>query len=286
VRYHTNFLRSPKDPFYEANKVENEARRDYYGWVGMPVIRVDGTYEPSATSRSEVESRIVDQFAVESPVQIVVEQSPIEGGQMRVVTTVTAGPDGLAGDFRLRVVAVESHVRNDEYAVSPYNGEVDIHDAMRQFLPSTAGEPVELGVKESKTFTHTYSIGEGWQADQMYAVAFIQDDFDKSIIQAGYSPRPVSSVESPDLAGYGARSAAPNPARGALRIEYTLGRPGHVTATVVDAAGAIVKSLDAGMREMGDGAVTLDVSELPAGAYTVQLASGAWRWSDRVVIVR
>jgi len=223
VRYHTNFIPNPKDRFYEANRVENDARKTYYGWVGMPVIRVDGTTEPPATNRTEVESRVTAQMEIESPIRIDVT-----------------------------------------------------HQA------------IELSANEVRTFTYTYAFDAAWQTNQMYAVAFVQDDFDKAVMQAGYSPRPVSSVDAAELAGYAARAAAPNPTTGTARIDYTLGRPGRLEVSVVDAAGAVVAELEPIESSTASGAVSVDLATLglPAGVYTVALTSGAWSWSDRIVLVR
>lgn len=289
VRYHTNFIPSPKDRFYEANKIENDARKAYYGWVGMPVIRVDGTTEPPATNRVEVESRVTAQMDVEAPIKIDVTHQQIDGGQMRVTVTVTAGPDGVAAGNRLRVVVLEAEVHDPLFANSPYNGEVDVRDIMRKFLQGPDGEALEMTPSEERAFTYTYTVDATWQAGQMYAVAFVQDDFDKSVMQAGFSPRPVSSVESPEVAGYEARAAAPNPTTGPVRIDYALGRPGRLDVSIVDAAGNVVASLapiESAAR--GNGTLTIDLAAmgLPTAVYTVVLTSGEWRWSDRVVVVR
>ena len=288
VRYHTNFIPNPKDRFYEANRVENDARKTYYGWVGMPVIRVDGTTEPPATNRTEVESRVTAQMEIESPIRIDVTHQAIEGNQATVTVTVTAGPDGVGSGNRLRVVAVEALVHDPLFASSPYNGEVEVPDIMRKFLGTTDGEAIEMSANEVRTFTYTYAFDAAWQTNQMYAVAFVQDDFDKAVMQAGYSPRPVSSVDAPELAGYAARAAAPNPTTGTARIDYTLGRPGRLEVSVVDAAGAVVAELEPIESSTASGAVSVDLATLglPAGVYTVALTSGAWSWSDRIVLVR
>lgn len=288
VRYHTNFIPNPKDRFYEANKTENDARKTYYGWVGMPVIRVDGTTEPPATNKTEVESRVTAQMDVESPIRIDVTHQLIEGNQASVTVTVTAGADGVGSGNRLRVVALEALVHDPLFANSPYNGEVEVPDIMRKFLGTTDGEAIEMSANEIRSFTYTYAIDPSWQSGQMYAVAFVQDDFDKAVMQAGFSPRPVSSADEPELAGYSAHAAAPNPTTGVARVDYSLGRPGPLDVSIIDAAGTLVSTLEPIETSATSGAVSVDLGALglPAGVYTIALSSGDWRWSDRIVVVR
>jgi hypothetical protein len=284
VRYHTNFIPTPKDRFYEANRAENETRRDFYGWAAMPKLRVDGELEPSATDMNEVQARVDDELARESPLQIAVTQEPFEANWRRVVVTVTAGPDGLASGYHLRTVAVEALVHDPLFGNSPYNGEVDVRDIMRRFLPNTDGEAIELGPNETKTFTYTYTVDDTWQPDQMYAVAFVQDDFDKSVEQAGFSPKPVAGIEDAALAGYSLASLAPNPSSGALRLDVTLGRPGRLAVSVYDAAGRLVRTLDGGPRSAGSSSLALDLGGLGAGAYTCVVSAGAWRQAAPVIV--
>lgn len=286
IRYHTLFLPSPEDPFWVANKPESDARRSFYEVIGIPVVRVDGSLSPPATDENEVRARVSEELAIESPISLTVTHQPVEGGQMRVTVMATAGPEGLSTGYHLRVAALERFVHDPTFATDPYNGEIDIYDIFRDMLPNAGGEEITLDAGETKTFTYIYAVDAGWQADQMYAVAFVQDAFDKTVLQAGFSPRPTSSVESPDIAGYGANAASPNPATDHARIDYTLGRPGRLDARLYDATGALVRAIEGGMHDAGRGTVTLDLEGLPAGVYNCVMSSGAWSWSDRVVVTR
>lgn len=287
VRYHTNFLPSPKDRFYEANKPENEGRKAYYSWAAMPAVRVDGTTSITGTNKTELETIVADAMAVTAPLQLTVAHNGIEAGAYRVTVTAVAGPDGIPEGTKLRVVAVESLVHDPLYANSPYNGETDVRDIMRQFLTGVGGVDISLGPDETKVFTYTYTPDASWQSGQMHAVAFVQDEFDKTVLQAGFSPRPVSSVDSPELAGYSARTISANPTSGDVRIEYALGGPGRLEVSVIDVAGDAVRTLPSRERtSASQGTLSVDLADMPAGVYTVMLRSGAWRWSERIAVVR
>lgn len=283
IRYHTNFFPVPEDRFFEANKEENAARKAFYDWSAMPRVRIGGSVEEPGTVRSELDARISDELANDAVVKLEVTQ--VAEGIDRIVTVkATAGPDGLTAGSRITVAAVERLVHDPTFGNSPYNGETDVYDIMRDLLPNAGGEALTLAANEVRNFVYSYQIGEGWQGDQMYAVAFIQDEFDKSIVQAGFSERPVSSVELQSAPGYSASSAVPNPTSNSFRIEYDLGRPGPLAVKLYDVNGVIVRSVDAGLRDANRSSVTVDASGLPAGVYTCVLSSGVWRWSDRVII--
>lgn len=286
IRYHTYF-RPPADRFYEANKTESDARRTFYEVVGIPVVRVDGSLAPPATDEQEVRNRVEQQLATESPIRLEVTQMPVENGEIRVDVKATAGPEGLPAGYRLRVASVERFIHDPTYANKPtYNGEVNLYDVFRDLVPGPGGDEIVLGNNEVKTFSYRFPLVAGARADQMYAIAFVQDEFDKSVVQTGFTPRPTSSTGSRHVSGYAASAAAPNPTSTSVRIDYVLARAGELDAVLIDAAGERVRRFDVGVREAGSGALLVDVSNVPAGVYNILLSSGAWRWSDRIVVVR
>ncbi|MBC8145785.1 MAG: hypothetical protein H7X80_09365, partial [bacterium] len=154
IRYHNNFV-GPKDRFFEANKTENAARHSYYGWQSMPRVRVNGSIDIQGTDRTELNARISDELAIESPIKVEVTQ--VAQGIDRIVTVkVTAGSDGLASGKRLYAAAVEARVHEPLFQNSPYNGEVDVHDIMRDMIPNVDGEALTLAPNEVKNFVYSY----------------------------------------------------------------------------------------------------------------------------------
>lgn len=81
--------------------------------------------------------------------------------------------------------------------------------------------------------------------------------------------------------------AAPNPARGATTLRYTLAEAASVTLDVYDALGRRVARLHSGPAASGEHRVTWDASGAPAGVYLVRLtgADGA-RGLRRVTVAR
>jgi len=95
-----------------------------------------------------------------------------------------------------------------------------------------------------------------------------------------------------DMGGFGKAAFAlgqnaPNPARRATTVTFSLASPGDVTLTIYDLAGRKVMTAFAGAAAAGDTAVAVDVSALAPGVYTYRLEGGpAARASRKMVVVK
>jgi len=286
IRYHLNFP-VQGDPWYKANPQQNEARKSYYNVPALPYGRVDGN-NASVADKGALSDQVDERLAMESPVQLTVTQTRNEN-QVTVMVRVTAGENALEDQaYHLRVAAVESHIRDESVKqIAANNGEVEFHDVMRTMLPNPDGVEITLGPGETKEFPYTYTVGSGWQADQMYTVAFVQSGSSTEIVQAGFSERPAASgVESAALAGYSLGQNVPNPAAHAATIGYTLGGRQNVTIELFNAAGERVAKLDQGMRDAGAHQVNLSLDGVPAGAYIYTIQAGPYRASHGLTVVR
>lgn len=286
IRYHAN-IPLPGDPFYAANKAHNDARKDYYAVSGLPFGVADGSTNMTVTQEGDVLDKVDARLVMQAPIKLDVKQTR-NGDRFDVEVKVTAGPEGLgAGDNKLRVAVVEALVIDTRYLGDPrYNGESEFHDVMRTMLPDPSGSDLTINPEEVKTFNFSYSIGSEWQADQMYVIAFVQNDNGREIIQAGNSPVPVAGIrEVPTVAGYDLEGAYPNPATESAEFGYTLAAAQDVRMDLYDAAGQLVRSQDEGRRERGTHRCAIDLADLPAGVYTYTVRAGVYR-ASRMVIVR
>lgn len=78
----------------------------------------------------------------------------------------------------------------------------------------------------------------------------------------------------------------PSPARGTVRIAYTVVRSGPVTLDVLDARGRLVRRIGQATRDPGAYVSTWDARTEPSGIYRVRLARGEDVEERRVVVVR
>jgi hypothetical protein len=286
VRYHLNFP-APGDPWYAANSSHNLARRDYYGATSLPYGRLDGATTIAVTQQGEVQDKVEERLATESPIKIDVAQTR-EGDQFHVKVDITAGEAGLDGNYKLQVIAVEAHVHSEAFQNEPFNKETDFYDIMRTIIPGPDGTDVVLNPNQKKSFTFNYAPGNGWQPEEMYAVAFVQNDVSKSIVQAGASQVPASAPDdiTPVHAGYSLGSSFPNPANGAAAIEYTLGAPEHVTLDLYAMNGEKVATFDQGMRTSGEHELRMNLDGIPAGVYTCTITAGTYRAARAISVVK
>jgi len=287
IRYHLG-IPYIGDPYYNATEID--PRNNYYlqgGANTAPRMYIDG----KESQKDYVKSDVNDRRLVKSPINIEVTQTP-SGDQYNVSVKVTAGPDGIGGDYRLRIIALEALLIREDWKASPpknilsYNGEVEFHDIMRKMVNSPDGEAITLAPNESKTFTATYTRGADWQANQMYTVAFVQNDDDAEVIQTGYSPKTTTGAEHVDVRGFSFSSVMPNPANDVAAVSYTLGSAASVAIEVRSILGQQVMRWEEGLLEAGSYRKGIDLSNLTAGSYIVTLRAGDYVASEQMVVVK
>jgi hypothetical protein len=112
-----------------------------------------------------------------------------------------------------------------------------------------------------------------------------------SVRMAAYTELPLSAAPEP---GDGGRpglptlSARPNPFRESVRLRFALPAPGSAQIDILDVTGRRVRSLIAGVRDMGAQELDWDGrdaagAEAPSGIYFLRLRSGSGSRVQRVV---
>lgn len=286
IRYHLNFP-LPGDPWYVAAKPDNDARRTYYGATSLPYGRLDGATTVSVTEEGEVQDKVEDRLNVESPIKIDVTQTR-EGNRINVKVTLTAGENGLeGGNFKLHVVATEAFIHSDAFQNEPFNKESEFYDVMRKMIPGPDGTDMTLSPNQKRTLDFSYELGNDWQPNQMFTVAFVQNDVSKQIVQTGYSlPEAASAPGEAPLAGYLLNPTYPNPATGHAVVSYAIGAPERVTISLHNMVGERVMSFEEGMKESGDHTLPIDLSAIPAGLYTCTISAGRFHATEKLTVVR
>jgi hypothetical protein len=81
-------------------------------------------------------------------------------------------------------------------------------------------------------------------------------------------------------------SISPNPVRATATIDYNVRETAHAELSIYDALGKKVRRLFSGRRVTGDYMMTTEVSNLPAGVYTVVLTNGGSTTTQQMTVVR
>lgn len=186
ITWHSNF--PGRDVMNQAAPAMHDGRVQYYAVSGVPTVMVNGRI-PNASSGNFYSGAPADTLGITlaadnargtmSPITLGISET--RNGNEVTVSVNVSSTEALAGKT-LRIVAVEGH---HYYANAGSNGEKDFNMVSRAMLPGLAGTPLEMAAGESKTVTETYTIDAGWNADEMYIVAFVQDEQTKEVMQAG-----------------------------------------------------------------------------------------------------
>jgi hypothetical protein len=185
LQYH---LGSPavSDPFYQANITDNEGRQTYYGITAAPDLITDGVNTPAPGSYDALKSAVGAAHSMPSPFTLTVGTT-VNGNDIDVDVSVTATEDVPATGLVLQIALVEPYVLLNPPGP---NGEADHYCTMRDMLPSFSGQPLTITNGQTLMFQESATLDPTWQ--DIYAIAWVQNDNDQSVMQVA------SSLPAPD----------------------------------------------------------------------------------------
>ena len=253
----------PDDIFYQANKEEIEEREVYYQAFGTPMLHILGKLSPPGPSPDyEILpiARLQEHLGSISPLKLTVQETLTKNNQRTVHIEVQTVHQMIPSNhFRLRAVVVEKF---SEYT-PPHEGmETVHHNVFRQTLNGWEGSsfsPADVG--ESVHYQFDYTLSDDWQANQIYIIAFIQDDNNQNILNAGSSWKnePVDIEASTN--GY-IPQLYPNPSRDFIHFNST---STVKSAQIFDIQGQLLQ------KTFTNSPTFLDIRHLPKGIYYVSL---------------
>ena len=203
IKYHTWWPGSG-DPMYQFNISQNTWRTNYYSVNAVPDLNVDGTilhifpYSPETQLSTPYYARL----SKGAPLGLSVVDTRIAGDSVKAVVTLTIYSPLSAGNYRMRLNAVERKVH---YSSPPgSNGETDFFDVFRKFFPdSNAGIPIPTttGVY---SYTIKYKHDAAWVDSMIYSAVYVQNENNKEIINCAKArhyaePGPMNPVEAKNI---------------------------------------------------------------------------------------
>lgn len=175
----------PNCPFNQANTVDNNARKNYYGVSSTPKTYTLGTMLNQGSSlltQSFVDSNLGQTSALRVEV---VESGPSTGRSVSVnVKSFDVPP---TGDIRLFVAAVVENVN-----FNAQNGLTDHKNVLWQFLSSENGDAfTPAALNGTVNFQYTYDTNNlthsSFMANEVYTIAFVQEYGSMEVINSGSS---------------------------------------------------------------------------------------------------
>lgn len=172
-----------EDVFFQHNPEEMMERRSYYGVNGVPFIYVQGKRVETDTALLNVNDLTP---ALNQKIGIAVDVTEIEDGDKRNVTVSLKTVDVKeTGDLVVRVAVVEK----DFFYTPPHEGMLTHHrNVFRKALNNWEGKtflapPAGISTK----YTYSYDLNPEWNREEVYVIAFVQDENTKAVLNAGSS---------------------------------------------------------------------------------------------------
>jgi hypothetical protein len=180
VKYHV-WWPGINDPMYQYNIPEATNRTEYYGVGGVPHVIIGGEIHPvyPYTTPGSLQDAYDEQMSKGTPLEVSVTDTYVAGDSIRADVTLTLHAPLLAGDYRLRVMAVERWIHYNSPPGS--NGEMDFYDVFRKAYPDIIGTTIPT-TTGTYNYTFTYPIDMAvWVDSMIYTIAFVQDDVSKKV---------------------------------------------------------------------------------------------------------
>lgn len=185
IKYQTNWPGT--DPMNIDNPTDVATRVTYYSVTGVPDGELDGGTAFSGQPGGMVYSDISTRYATASPFTINVNYNVNATNDTMFVTAMIRCTQDVSMTTPVAHVAIVE--RNIFWLSAPgTNGEKHFESVMKKMLPSAAGTtiPTSWTVGDSLQLSFAYKLGHIYNKNELAAVAFVQDNATKEVLQAGY----------------------------------------------------------------------------------------------------
>lgn len=199
-------------PIYQGWTTDSDARRSYYGVNSAPNGRIDGDVidasQSSPTHPYYLTQSIIDNRAsVASSFSMNTSHTVSADLDSIYITVTVQNVDGFtvnsqsAGSLRLHVSVIEEEM---QFATPPgTNGEKEFYHVNRKMFPNAGGTAMAdaWAVNQSQTFTFAEPLPSHiYDYREVAVVAYIQDNGNKEVMQASFSPAGTLVTTSPNAA--------------------------------------------------------------------------------------
>jgi hypothetical protein len=193
LKYQVNF--PGVDPMNAQNPTEVNTRRTYYGVNGVPFANLNGDTSaltaPNYTGApANFNQDIIDSaYAVPSPFGINISHTlSSDIDSIFITCTINASQAINLPALSLRMAITERAI---VFSTAPgTNGETEFFDVMRKMVPNATGVSLPAAWTQGQDTTFTYALALPtyiYNPTQIAVVAFIQENVNKTVQQAGIS---------------------------------------------------------------------------------------------------
>ncbi len=248
----------PQCPFYQANKTEQDARKDWYGVFSTPRASLNGAALISAGS---IAASDIDAAASgTSPIEVKVSETT--GANRTATVTLKAVGTVPTGNYKMYVAIVEKKIN-----FNANNGETVHYNVLRKFI-AYGGELGQNGFTVTptstiQTFNLPYTVASGWSDSQIYVVAWVQNATTKEVLNSGTRFDVQSATEEPSIDAF--VNVSPNPTSGKTTISFIKVTPQYLT--IQNALGQILET----RQLMNNAPIDVDLSNFSTGVLFIKI---------------
>lgn len=275
-------------PIYLGWTTDSDDRRSYYSVTSAPNGRMDGgQLAPGAGSNhpgSFTQSDLTSRAAVTSSFSMTTSHTLSADLDSIFITVTIQNVDGFtvnsqsAGSLKLHVSVIEEDM---QFATAPgTNGETEFYHVNRKMYPSPAGMSIADSWPANgaaTTFTYAEELPMHiYNYNEVAVVAYIQEDGDKSVHQASFSPAVPAPTNIPDMTISNATGSSSDLCAGTITPEFEIENISAATATTADVqyrinGGAWVTQAWTGSLSQNQTAtVTFPQANLPFATNTIE----------------
>ena len=245
-------------PYYQANKTEQDARKDFYGLTSTPRASLNGA---ALVSAGNITAADIDAAANgTSPIEVKVSETT--GTSRTATVTLKAVGTVPTASYKMYAAIVEKKIN-----FNASNGETVHYNVLRKFI-SYGGELGQNGFDVTptttlQTFNLPYVLNSGWNESQIYVVAWVQNATTKQVLNSGTRFDIQSATEEPSIDAF--VSVSPNPTSGKTMISFTQVTPQYLT--LQNAVGQVLET----RKLVNNASVELDLSNYAKGVLFVKI---------------
>jgi hypothetical protein len=274
LQYHTSF--PGPDPFNEDEPYTPGARGLYYGLSDVPYALLNGGN--TIDHRFDYDIRPLDanvmhiESLTDSKFEIIIKKALIIENSIDIETEVTAKENISARELTVHNVVIERKIT----AITGGNGVTTFENVVKAMLPDVAGETdYKSWVNgEKKTFKNTWDMVHVYNPDDLWVVAFIQDESTQEVYQVAMELAKIISGIDDEITGNKSGSkfiVFPNPASERVFVRFDETVDGEVKIELYNDLGGLVHT---GQISKGDGEIEIQVGDFPDGLYIIRAISG------------
>jgi hypothetical protein len=261
----------------------------YYGMNAAPWLNVDGKvfHDVWPFSQANLDNAYNTRIAAPTPVALTVVDTRLPGDTIMATVTVNNLTSLPAGDYKLRVFAIEGVIT---YTNPPgSNGETVFEHVFRKAYPNTMGTTVAT-TTGPQVFTFKYKVDPAWVSANVYTAAFVQNDAptNKEVMNAasGDVQTSIGTVSNIIPEKFSLAQNYPNPFNPMTKIKFDVPSSSFVKIAVFNTVGREIAVIVNEKLNAGSYETQFNGEGLTSGVYFYSIIADGFTETKKMLLVK